>query len=76
MSAYDNPSRNIITRKLAENATGPDVGVQWALVKGKIKGLGASDEVVELTVFTRLDVANLKQIKAGGAVEIIAGLAE
>lgn len=77
MAAYDNPSSSIATRKITEGNNGPNVPCDWALVKGKLKGPGGSDEALELASFTRIDVANLNLLKAsGGALEVIAGVSE
>lgn len=74
MPAYDNPVRKIQTRKIAENAAGPDIACSWVLVKGKFTGINEGDETIEFPAFTKLEISNPKFIKAiGGACEIVVG---
>lgn len=74
MPAYDNPARKIQTIKVAENTAGPDLTCSWVLAKGKLQGINAGDEAVELAAFTKLEISNTKQLKAGaGVLELIVG---
>lgn len=70
MAAYDNPSGILRTKKFA--GVGPNQPTRWAFVKGKLKGSVEGDAQIELTTFTKFDIGNLNQLKAGeGELEVI-----
>lgn len=74
MPAYDNPARKLQTIKVAENTVGPNIPCGWVLAKGKFIGVNAGDEALELAAFTKIEVGNTNQIKAGaGVLELIVG---
>lgn len=78
MSAYDNPTKQILTGKVEKGKAGSDVPTAWVLVSGTIKSLGESDAEIATEEFVQLNVENLNQIEAGAEAgfDFVAGLTE